>query len=264
MNTIETKLSGLTIGDRILPKLFIGLAVIVSHQTVNASPVDLGSAAGFGALAGAGITNTGPTTIYGDMGTFPTATITDLGSITLHGTNHANDSLTQQGKIDLATAYNDALVRVATTTYAPIFDLGGLSLLAGVYKDSSSFGLTGNLTLDAQNDPNAVWIFQAGSTLTTAASSNVILINGAQAQNIFWQVGSSATLGTNSNFAGNILAQTSITMTTGASVAGGLYAQDGAVTFDTNNVTAAPEPGGALLFITGMAALIIFRRRGQK
>jgi len=259
--TIINRMKGFSHG------LVIGFAVFFSHNNskAGAAPVDLGGAAGFGILSGTGITNTGQTSIIGDIGTFPTPAITGLGSITLTGTNHSNDLLTQLGKTDLATAYNDAFGRTPSTTYGPVFDLGGLYLSSGVYRDPSSFGLTGTLTLDAHGDSNAVWIFQAGSTLVTASNSVVDLINGAQSKNVFWQVGSSATFGTYSDFAGNVMALTSITMTTGANIDGALYALNGAVTLDTNNIknsnnlSAVPEPGSALLLICGIG--FILRRR---
>lgn len=211
---------------------------MVSHPISTAAdtlPVELGSAARFVALAGAGITFSGSsnsTTISGDIGTFPTTTITGLGNVILNGVNHAGDAVTQTAKSDLVTAYNDAAGRPATVIYPAASELGGLTLLPGVHQDSSSFAITGTLTLDAQGDSNAVWIFQAGSTLITAASSTVSLINGAQARNVFWQVGSSATLGTHSIFRGTILALTSITMTTGAMIEGRTLASNGTVTFD--------------------------------
>ncbi|GEP43213.1 hypothetical protein BGE01nite_25040 [Brevifollis gellanilyticus] len=223
--------------------------------------VDLDSAAPFGVLAGAGITITGPTTIQGDIGSFPTLSITGLPNLTLTGVNHGGDSITQDAKVDLISAYNDAAGRTPTTTYGSIFDLGGLTLTSGVYNDPSSFGLTGTLTLDGLGDSNAVWIFQAGSTLITASNSMVNLINGAQASNIFWQVGSSATLGTNSDFAGNILASADITLNTGAEIQGGLYALNGAVTLDSNNIIAVPEPGSAVLLGIGLAMLVFRKRR---
>jgi uncharacterized repeat protein (TIGR01451 family) len=198
-------------------------------------PVNLGTAANFAVLAGSGITNTGPTTITGDVGTFPTTTETGFGSVTLIGTNHAGDAVTQGAKTDLTTAYNDAAGRIPATTVSG--DLGGQTLVPGVYKSASSLGITGTLTLDAQGDPNAVFIFQMGSTLITASGSNVNLINGAQACNVFWQVGSSATLGTNSLLKGTILALASITATTGVTVDGRLLARNGAVTLDTNTIT---------------------------
>ena len=205
-----------------------------------AAPVNLGQAFDFGVLAGSGITNTGPTTIIGDVGSLPTATITGFGSVTLTGTNHGGDGVTFAGKTDLLTAYNNAAGRLPTISYAPIFDLGGLTLAPGVHSDISSFGITGTLTLDALGDPNAVWVFQAGSTLITSVGSIVNLINGAQAGNIFWQVGSSATLGVNSVFSGTIMANTSITLNTGASLDGRALALNGAVTMDSNTIDIVP------------------------
>jgi len=201
------------------------------------SPVNLGTAGNFAVLAGSGITDTGPTTITGDVGTFPTTTETGFGNVTLIGTNHIGDAVTQAAKTDLTAAYNDAAGRLPAIAVSG--DLGGMILVPGVYKSASSLGLTGTLTLDAQGDPNAVFIFQMGSTLTTASGSNVSLINGTQSCNIFWQVGSSATLGTGSTFRGTILAFTSITDTTGVTVDGRLHAMNGAVTLDTDTITRA-------------------------
>lgn len=197
--------------------------------------VTLGTATNFAILAGSGITNTGPTTIKGDVGTFPTTTETGFGTITIIGTNHAGDAVTQAAKTNLVVAYNDAASRTPATTVSG--DIGGQTLTPGVYNSSSSLGITGTLTLDAQGDPNAVFIFQVGSTLITASNSSVVLINGAKTCNVFWQVGSSATLGTGSTFQGTILALTSITATTGAVVNGRLLARNGAVTLDTNTIT---------------------------
>jgi hypothetical protein len=186
-------------------------------------------------LAGSGITNTGPTTITGDIGTYPTTTIVGYGSIVQTGTNHAGDAVTQGAKNDLVTAYGTAAGEgppAAVTT-----DLGGQTLRAGVYQAATSMGLTGALTLDAEGNPDAVFVFQAGSTLTTASASSVVLLNGAQACHVFWQVGSSATLGTTTHFRGNLLAATSISLNTSATVEGRVLARDGAVTLDTNVIT---------------------------
>ena len=234
-------------------------------QTVT---IDLRSAGGFAVLAGSGITVAGSgnsTTITGNIGTFPTTTITGLENISLTGLNHAGDAVTQAAKGDLATAYAVAAGRSANTTYGAISDLGGLTLTSGVYKDPTSFGITGTLTLDAQNNPNAVWIFQAGSTLITASNSQVALINGAQAGNIFWQVGSSATLGGGTSFEGNILALESITMISAAAADGRLLALNGAVTLDANTISvpggASPEPAETSAFIAGFFALLVGVRR---
>ena len=234
--------------------------------------VNLGTAGNFAVLAGSGITVAGAvntTTITGDIGTYPTPSITGLGNVVLNGANQtANSSLMLIAKNDLTTAYTDAAGRPATTSYAPISDLGGLTLTAGVYYDPTSFGLTGTLTLDAQGNADAVFIIQAGSSLTTASDSSVVLLNGAQACHVFWVIGSSVTLGTSSEFNGNILALTSITADTGATVDGRLLAENGTVTLDNNTITkavcnsvgAVPEPttlitGTLLLLPLGMSAL---------
>ncbi len=211
------------------------LVALVTGAQAAPTKVGLGTADSFVVLAGAGITNTGPTTLNGDLGTYPTLTTTGSASITITGTNHAGDAVTQSAKTDLVTAYNTAAGEGPTTPIAA--DLGGQTLVPGVYNSSSSIGLTGALTLNAGGDPNAVFVFQAGSSLTTASASTVNLVNGAQACNVFWQVGSSATLGTGSSFRGSILALTSITLTTGATVEGRVLARNGAVTLDTNTVT---------------------------
>ncbi|MCB1209295.1 MAG: DUF3494 domain-containing protein [Verrucomicrobiales bacterium] len=212
-------------------------------SSVCAQSVDLGTATSFAVVGGSGITNTGATTVTGDVGSFPTISQTGFGpganSVTLNGTNFGGNAVTQQAKNDMVTAYNDAFGRSANVVFAPAFDLGGSTLVAGVYNDPSSFAITGVLTLDAQGNPNAVWIFQTGSTLVTASNSSIILVNGADGCNVFWQVGTSATLGANTVFIGTILANTSITANTGATVTGRLLALNGAVTMDTNTIAAA-------------------------
>jgi hypothetical protein len=233
-----------------LASLFaVGLLVaLVGGAQAASTAVPLGTADSFAVLAGAGITNTGPTTLNGDLGTFPTTTITGSASLTITGTNHNGDSVTQQAKTDLVTAYNNAAGQGPTSPI--VADLGGQTLVPGVYNSASSIGLTGALTLNAGGNPNAVFVFQAGSTLTTASGSSVNLTNGAQACNVFWQVGSSATLGTGSAFRGTIMALTSITLTTGATVEGRVLARNGAVTLDTNTIT---RPGCATAAATTAA-----------
>ena len=213
-----------------------GLLITSVGGAAAAAPVGLGTASSFVVLAGAGVTNTGPTTLNGDIGTFPTTSISGASSLTITGTNHAGDAVSQQAKNDLVTAYNDIAGRGPTTAVPA--DLGGQTLAPGVYNSASSLGLTGALTLNAGGDPNAIFVFQAGSTLTTASASSVNLVNGAQACNVYWQVGSSATLGTGSSFRGTIVALTSITLTTGATVEGRVLARNGAVALDTNTITA--------------------------
>jgi len=158
------------------------LATPASAQAASA-PVPLGSAASFVVLAGAGVTNTGPTTLNGDIGTFPTLTITGTGSMTVTGTDHHGDAVTQQAKTDLVTAYKAAAGQGPTSPISG--DLTGKTLTPGVYNSAISIGLTGALTLDAKGNPNAVFVFQAGSSLTTGSGSKVNLINGASACNVF-------------------------------------------------------------------------------
>jgi len=263
---------------RITAGLSFAVALTFLHLTASANPafVNLGTTSGFAVLAGSGITVTGPTTITGSIGTFPTTSITGFGNVTLNGTNHAGDAVTQLAKNDLVIAYNDAAGRSSNVMYGGGYDLVGQTLISGVYADSSSLFLSGTLTLDAQGNPDAVWIFQTGSTLITASNSAVDLIGGAQACHVFWQVGSSATLGTGTDFVGNILALTSITLNTGATVDGRVLALNGAVTFDTNTITRAvcngPDTGGGggtavpdggstlMLFGAGLATLLAAKR----
>ncbi|MGG7104780.1 ice-binding family protein [Rhodococcus sp. 24CO] len=214
----------------------VGLLVLPAG-TAGAAPtsVGLGTAQPFAVLAGAGITNTGPTTLGGDIGTYPTPTITGVSDLTITGTNHGGDAVSQGAKPDVLTAYNTLAGQGPTQPTGA--DLTGRTLVSGVYNSGSSIALSGTVTLDAQGDPNAVFVFQAGSTLITSSSSTVALINGTQACNVFWQIGSSATLGTNSVFRGNLLALTDITAATEATVEGRLLAINGAVTLDTNTIT---------------------------
>jgi len=215
---------------------FAGLAVAMAGAASAAAvAVPLGTAAPFAVLAGAGITNTGPTTVRGDLGTYPTRTTTGDATITTTGKKHGGDAVTQGAKDDLRTGYTTA---AGEGPPSPITaDLAGRTLTAGVYRSDSSLGLTGALTLDAGGNPDAVFVFQAGSTLKTASASRIVLSNGAQACHVFWQVGSSATLGTGSTFRGSILALTDITVTTGVTVDGRVLARNGAVTLDTDTIT---------------------------
>ncbi len=197
----------------------------------------LNTAQSFAILAGSTATNTGSTTITGDLGVSPGSAITGFppGLVT-GGTIHAGDAAAAQAQNDVTAAYVDLAGRACNSDLTGQ-DLGGLTLTSGVYCFSSSAGLTGELVLDAQGDANAVFVFQIGSALTTASNSSVRMINGGQPCNVLWQVGSSATLGTGTSFVGNILALASITLTTGARLDGRALARNGAVTMDTNVVS---------------------------
>ena len=228
---------------RTLPRgAALAITAVVVAALVNplrasaAEAVNLGTAGSFAVLAGAGITNTGPTTITGDVGSYPTTSQSGFDDVTLDGENHGGDAVTQQAKADLTTAYDEAAGSGPATTVAT--ELGGSTLKPGVYNSlDGTFGITGTLTLDTEGDPNAVFIFQAASTLITASDSSVIVLDGAEACNVFWQVGSSATLGTDSSLVGSVLASESITANARAIVQGRLLARNGAVTLDTNTIT---------------------------
>jgi hypothetical protein len=194
----------------------------------------------FSVLAGSTITNTGSTVVSGDIGVSPGTAVTGFPPGLAGGTIHSADGAAAQAQAALTAGYTDAAGRSGGTTVAG--DLVGQTFTAGVYKSTSSLAISGNVTLDAQGNPDAVFIFQISSTLTTASGSHIVLANNAKACNVFWQVGSSATLGTNSVFKGNILALTSITITTGADLEGRALARNGAVTLDTNVITGCTCP----------------------
>lgn len=261
----------------------------------------LGTAGAFAVLGGSAVTNTGPTTITGDLGVYPGSSITGSGSISLTGTEYGAGAVTQQAQADLTTAFVD-LNKLAPTENLTGMDLGGLTLTSGVYDFNSSAQLTGTLTLNAQGIDNALWVFQIGSTLTTASASAVQITNPGSGDSVYFVVGSSATLGTTTAFEGNILALASITLNTGATIdCGRALAQTGAVTMDNNTISigctgvtgetnsnglsgtelsfdtsgnvvtsggtvvtpAVPEPSALLLLATVIAGLAIQRRLGM-
>jgi len=213
------------------------LLAVCSVQPLSAQVAPpLGQAGTFAVLGGSAVSNTGPTLVVGDLGISPGSSITGFppGNIS-GGVIHANDAVALGAQNDVAVAYTNLAGQPSGVNLTGQ-DLGGLTLTSGVYTFNSSAQLTGTLTLDAQGDPAAVFVFQIGSTLTTASASQVVVINGGTNCNVFWQVGSSATLGTATTFVGNILALTSITLTTGATTSGRLLARNGAVTLDSSNV----------------------------
>jgi ice-binding like protein len=252
-----------------------GLAMLCLAGVVSAQP-SLGAATSFAVLGASTVTNTGPTVVTGDLGVSPGSSITGFPpGIVVGGTIHTTDALASQARADTMAAYT-FLAGLPCGTNLTGQNLGGLTLGPGVYCFSSSAQLTGTLTLNAGNNPNAVFIFQIGSTLTTASASLAQVINGGRNCNVFWAVGSSATLGTGTNLVGNILAVASVTMTTGANLNGRALAQNGAVTLDTNAVSAcagsAPTPVGplptldyagfgVLIVLLAGTALLVLRRR---
>lgn len=199
------------------------------------APVGLGTAGAYSVLGGQTVTNTGPSTLAGNLGVSPGTAITGFPPGTVGGATHAGDAQAAQAQSDLVIAYNDAAGRAPTAAIAG--DLVGRTLIGGVYASSGPIGLSGTLTLDGQGDPDTVFVFQVASTLITATASSVSMVNGAQPCHVYWQVGSSATLGTTSIFVGTIMALTSITVTTGTVVHGRALARNGQVSLDTNTFT---------------------------
>ncbi len=230
----------LRVGAAMLGLLF---ALLFAGSALGASAtVGLGTAASFSVLGGSTVTNTGPTTMFGDLGLSPGSSVT--GAPHVLGQTHVDDAVAIAAKSSLTTGYNDAASRPSNGSAGT--DLAGQVFLPGVRSASSSLLLSsGSVTLDAQGNPNAVFIFQIGSTLITGSNTSVVLINGAQACNVFWQVGSSATLGTGTSFVGTIMASATITANTAATIHGRLLARTGAVNLDTNTITTSNCPSSA-------------------
>ncbi|HUX54685.1 MAG TPA: ice-binding family protein [Williamwhitmania sp.] len=211
--------------------------IVIPIQTTMQTNISTASASNFAVLSGSAITNTGATNITGDLGLSPGSSVGGFPPGILNGTLHINDVLANQAKLDLTAAYNEAAGRTSTDIVTLSGNIGGLTLTPGLYKSTSSLAISsGDLTFDALGDANAVFIIQIASTLTTTSGRKVILSGGAQASNITWQVGSSATFGTTSVFKGTVLAMKSITFNTGATLNGKALARIGAVTMAGNTI----------------------------
>jgi hypothetical protein len=236
--------------------LALPLFALTAHADV------LGSADAFAILGASAVTNTGPSVLWGDLGVYPGTSITGFPPGIVHGSTHNDDAVAMQAQADALTAYN-FLAGLSFNQNLTGQDLGGKMLDPGVYFYASSAQLTGTLTLNFQGLSNEMIVLQIGSTLTTASSSMVNIINPGNNDQVFWQVGSSATLGTTTDFYGSIIADQSITLNTGADInCGRAIALNGAVTMDTNNINTGncaggrgttPEPGTIGLLATGGA-----------
>jgi hypothetical protein len=225
----------------------IGIAVCVVFAAIpvaiaNAAPVNLATAQPFVVLSGAGVENTGPSVLNGDLGVSPGTSLVGFGApATVNGATHNNDGVAAQAQADLTTAYNVAAGQaISPGNELTGQNLGGLTLTPGAYGFSSSAEITGQLTLDAQGDPNAQFVFVIGTTLVTESASSVILTNGASPCNVYWKVGSSATFGSTTAFEGNVLALESISMNNGVTFLGRALARNGEVTM-INDVLTAPQ-----------------------
>jgi hypothetical protein len=221
--------------------LVMTLAFAAIPAAAQASAVNLGTASPFVVLGGSTVTNKGPSVLNGDLGLSPNTSLTGFDEAVVNGATHDNDAVAAQAQSDLTTAYNVAAGQaIPSGNDLTGKDLGNQKLTAGAYGFSSSAQLTGQLTLDAQGDPNAQFVFVIGSTLTTASASSVVLVNGASPCNVYWKVGSSATLGSTTAFEGNLMSLESISVNNGVNVLGRLLAREGAVTL-INDVLSTPN-----------------------
>jgi len=211
--------------------------IVIPVQTTVQTTIAMAGASNFAILAGSAVTSTGATTITGDLGLSPGTSVGGFPPGILTGTQHINDAIANQAKLDLTAAYNDAAGRTCTDIVTLSGNIGGLTLTPGLYKSTSSLAISsGDVTFDAKGNANAIFIIQIASTLTTTSGRKVILSGGALASNIFWQVGSSATFGTTSVMKGTVLAMQSITFDTGASLDGRALARTSGVSMAGNAI----------------------------
>ena len=218
--------------------LAVVFALVAIPAAAQAAPVNLATASPFVVLGGQAATNTGTSVLNGELGVAPGTSLAGFDTAVVNGATHNNDAVAHQAQADLTNAYNVAAGQ-ATTADLSNTDLGNRTLTAGTYKYTSSAQLTGPLMLDAQNNPDAQFVFQIASQLTTASASSVVLLNGASPCNVYWQIGSSAVLGSTTAFQGNVMALTSISLNNGATVIGRLLARNGAVTLINNVINGA-------------------------
>lgn len=211
--------------------------IVIPIQTVVQVKVVSTGTSNLAVLAGSSITNTGATSITGDMGLSPGTSVDGFPPGEYTGTLHVNNEIATQAKLDLTKAYNDAAGRTSTDIVTLSGNIGGLTLTPGLYKSTSSLAVSsGDLTFDAKGDADAIFIVQIASSLTITSGRQVFLSGGAQAKNIFWQVGSSATFGTTSVFKGTVMAMESITFKTGATLDGRALARTGTITLEGNTI----------------------------
>jgi hypothetical protein len=230
---------------RAVVALASALALAAVPAAAQAAPVDLGTAAPFVVIGGQAVTNTGPSVLNGDLGVSPGTALSGFGlPAVVNGATHNNDGVAGQAQLDLTTAYDVAAAQAVTADLTGT-NLGNRTLTAGAYRYSTSAQLTGPLTLDAQGDPNAQFVFMIGSTLTTASASSVLMVNGANPCNVYWQVGSSATLGSTTAFKGTVMALSSISLNNAVTVTGRMLARNGQVSLINDVLDAGPCATGS-------------------